>query len=170
MNAYGLCVTFVVAMLVEFFVWAQEPCTPWIYRIESHKCYRKYCDDRTPEDAQKVCEQQGGNLVTICDEAENDFVSMMGQVAMSKSEVNGRTWIGYRRNPNNKQEWQWRSGSPCNYTNWAPGEPNNAGGEDYAELYTFYFKFDRKTWNDDRSTSVLYYICERSTCLQEDVV
>jgi hypothetical protein len=28
--------------------------------------------------------------------------------------------------------WRWVSGEPTTYTNWRPGEPNNAGNEDYA--------------------------------------
>ncbi|KAK5974386.1 C-type lectin domain-containing protein [Trichostrongylus colubriformis] len=169
MNASGLCISFIVAMLAENFVWAQNSCSPWIYRIESQKCYRRFCDDLEPEDAQKACEKQGGNLVTICDAEENDFVSMMGYVSNSyPSDANGRTWIGYYRNPNNKEQWLWRSGSTCKYTNWKQGEPSGDG--DYVQLYTWHLGTgeNRQFWNDG-TVKGLYFICERSTCPQEDV-
>ncbi|KAK5966959.1 C-type lectin domain-containing protein [Trichostrongylus colubriformis] len=169
MNANVLRITSAVVMLMKVSVWAQQPCTPWLYNIEFQKCYRKYCDERNPEDSQKVCQQHGGNLVTICSEAEGEFVGTLGHVATGYPNQNlQKTWIGYRRNPNNKEQWQWRSGSTCKYTNWWEFEPNNqAGNEDNAHLYTDYDGATNK-WND-HSPDAYNYICERSTCPQEDV-
>ena len=46
-------------------------------------------------------------------------------------------------------------GAPVNFTNWADGEPNDAGsGEDCAYLY------DDGTWNDGRCSKDGAYICE----------
>ncbi|KAK5964179.1 C-type lectin domain-containing protein [Trichostrongylus colubriformis] len=171
MNVNVVCTIFVVLMHIEIFVWAQEPCTPWIYHLEFQKCYRKYCDVRKFEDAQKVCQQQGGNLVTVCNEAENNFVGFMARVATAyPNEVYDRTWIGLRRNPNNRKQWQWMSGSTCNFSSWAAAhkEPNDFNGnEDYVHLYSNY-EYTYYEWNDI-SDWPFHYICERSTCPQEDV-
>ncbi|KAK5986246.1 hypothetical protein GCK32_022436 [Trichostrongylus colubriformis] len=74
-----------------------------------------------------------------------------------------------RRNPNNRKELQWMSGSTCSYGNWDKGEPNDWGGyETYIHFYSddegYYTK-----WND-QIASKCHYLCERSKCPQEDVV
>ncbi|KAK5984989.1 hypothetical protein GCK32_013588, partial [Trichostrongylus colubriformis] len=117
MNVNVVYTVFVVIMHVEVIVRAQDPCTPWIYNIEFRKCYRKYCDTVSPMSAQKVCQQQDGNLVTICNEAENNFFALMGFVATGyPNQDPAETWIGLRRNPNNRMQFIWMSGSSCNYT------------------------------------------------------
>ena len=52
-----------------------------------------------------------------------------------KSMVTERTWIG-ASNSGNKLAFEWVDGSYLNYSNWAPGEPDNKpdrrdGGDDY---------------------------------------
>ena len=50
----------------------------------------------------------------------------------------------------------WDSGSTSTYTNWAAGEPNNAGNEDYTELnYDGY-------WNDYPETNATKAIIEKA--------
>ena len=51
-------------------------------------------------------------------------------------------WIGGRRDPGNPDKWFWSDGTPWDYTNWAPGEPNDLGGEDCAEFLS------SNVWND----------------------
>lgn len=49
--------------------------------------------------------------------------------------------------------WMWDSGEPFSYTNWNPGEPNNAGNEDFLQLYS------TGRWNDipwNPNSSVLF--------------
>ena len=43
-------------------------------------------------------------------------------------------WIGLN-DAASEGTFAWVSGEPVTYTNWAPGEPNNAGGEDYVHVY-----------------------------------
>ena len=82
--------------------------------------------------AQMHAVRAGGNLVTINDAAEQDFVfSTFGN-------YNGQSrllWAGLN-DANVEGQYQWVSGQRSTYTNWAPGEPNNAGGrEDWVGLY-----------------------------------
>lgn len=59
----------------------------------------------------------GGNLVTINDAAENDFVRQ------AISPYASSVWIGLTNN-NNGNNFEWESGEPVGYTNWRAGEPN----------------------------------------------
>ncbi len=75
-------------------------------------------------DADELGRNLGGHLATINDVAENEWVftnfSTFGGVERT-------LWIGLN---DTVQEniWQWISGQPAAYRNWAPGEPNNGGG------------------------------------------
>ena len=79
--------------------------------------------------AQEQAVALGGNLVTVNDAAENDWVI----------ETFGREdfWLGFTDSAIYDREegnYQWISGEPVSYTNWIPGEPNNLGdeGQDFA--------------------------------------
>lgn len=90
--------------------------------------------------AQAEAQSLGGNLVTINDSAEQQWLAQ----AFGTSEL---LWIGLN---DFAQEgiWQWVSGEPVTYQNWADGEPNNSDpanplGEDYAVM-----GWDGSRWND----------------------
>ena len=82
----------------------------------------------------------GGHLVSITSAEENELVARI---------AGGRTvWIGGMRkgsgNGPGPEHWCWCDGQPWIYANWAPGEPNNHGGnENRIQLYG-----QNKLWND----------------------
>lgn len=62
----------------------------------------------------------GGNLVTINDQAEQDWVFDV----FARAGGSGRAlWTGLSRTSAGSP-FQWASGELLNYTHWAPGEPN----------------------------------------------
>lgn len=75
--------------------------------------------------AQAEAESLGGNLVSINSQAEQDW--------LTNTFGTQRMWIGFT-DRDNEGSYEWISGDPVSYTNWAPGEPNNAGGQDYAVI------------------------------------
>ncbi len=81
----------------------------------------------------------GGNLVTINDALENQWVaSRFGQTNF--------LWIGFN-DARIEGTFEWVSGETPGYTNWAPGEPNNTPpGEDYVNIYPL--SFSTGQWND----------------------
>jgi hypothetical protein len=81
-----------------------------------------------------------GYLVTVTSASEQSFVQgkLVGQGWMGASDaaVEG-TWRWVTGPESNLQFWQGlAAGSPVGgqYNNWATGEPNDAGGEDYARF------------------------------------
>jgi len=82
----------------------------------------------------------GGNLVTINDSREDSFI--WNEVWDGPSRP--YSWIGLTDSVQEGQ-WRWISGEPVTYTNWAPGEPNNAGG---AQHYAWYWNAYPGKWDD----------------------
>lgn len=74
-----------------------------------------------------------GHLATITSSGEQDFIwNQFGSAANDH-------WLGGFQ-PDGSAEpgggWQWITGEPFVYTNWAGGEPNNAGGtENVIQIY-----------------------------------
>ena len=86
----------------------------------------------------------GGHLASIKSREELQFIQQQicGQPA----------WIGAVRhgsgNGPGAANWRWSDGTQWEFTNWAGGEPNNAGGrEDRVQMYG---QHDGK-WNDIHS-------------------
>ena len=79
---------------------------------------------------------RAGHLVTITSQSENDFVTDL-------IEDDTRTWIGLSDQVT-EGTYEWVTGEPFDYSNWASGQPDNAGGnEHYIELLGSNGK-----WND----------------------
>ncbi|MGE5655863.1 MAG: S8 family serine peptidase [Actinomycetota bacterium] len=93
--------------------------------------------------AQEQAKALGGNLVTINDESENDwlldiFVGLQLRgpevvwMGLTDSEIYGAT----------EGNFKWVSGEPVTYTDWLSGEPNNLANR---ENFGTFFK---SKWND----------------------
>ncbi|MBE7173166.1 MAG: T9SS type A sorting domain-containing protein [Williamsia sp.] len=88
-----------------------------------------------------------GHLVTIASAAENDFIYNYLKTAHIAP------WIGLF-NTGRAGRFRWVGGEDLDYTNWAPGEPNNYGGtpdnivEPYVRIY------DNGTWNDESNINL----------------
>jgi hypothetical protein len=91
--------------------------------------YYAQVDGTTWFGAEAVASGHGGHLVTINDEAEQDW--------LSATFTQDNLFIGF----NDRAEegvWVWTSAEPVTYTNWTPGEPNDwqewFPGEDVAVM------------------------------------
>jgi hypothetical protein len=98
------------------------------------------------DDAEARAVTLGGHLVTINNQAENDFIT---------TTFSGYTdiWIGFTDQAI-EGTWVWISGETPSYTNWNSGEPNNFGNEDYGMIYP------GGTWNDLDDENDLYGLVE----------
>lgn len=103
----------------------------------------------TGADAQSFAQSLGANLVSIQSQAENDCVlSSLNNLGYTSNEV---VWIGFN-DETTEGTFVWYDQAPITYTNWAPGEPNNSGGnEDCVQIYPA--GANPGTWNDLSCTS-----------------
>lgn len=90
-------------------------------------------------DAESTAVSLGGHLVTINDDAENNWVA-------DNFKGSYYDWIGLN-DAAQEGHFVWSSGQPVTYTKWAQGEPNNMNGnEDYAQIYNW--SGMKNQWND----------------------
>ncbi len=69
----------------------------------------------------------GGNLATIRNVMEHYWVY---DIFGDYDGVSRHLWIGLN-DLSHPFQFIWASGAPVTYTNWAPGERDDAGGEEY---------------------------------------
>ena len=105
---------------------------------------------RTQEDAELDCVAQGGHLASIHSNAQqNEIVQGALQVA------DDQWWIGLD-DVALEGKFTWTDKSPLNYTGWAGGEPNDAGGnEDCVHIASW----AGGQWNDIACQVELRYVC-----------
>ncbi|MEE2681447.1 MAG: lectin-like protein [Planctomycetota bacterium] len=103
----------------------------------------------THPEAIAYAEERGGHLVTINSEAENQMLTAQ---IIPNLYVSDGIAIGLVQQPGLGEPfagWEWITGEPLDYVNWRAGEPNDAGGEDYGQLY------EDGTWNDAMGSNSL---------------
>jgi len=103
--------------------------------------------------ARDYCRRMKGDLVTITSEQENQFVYSL----------NANSWIGLSDTAQ-EGNWEWVTGEPLDYVNWAESEPNNCTdckdihveeGEDYAHFN----QYPPDQWND-WPPEISSFVCE----------
>lgn len=105
--------------------------------------------------AERDCEAEGGHLVVIDDEAENEWMAQFAaQSLTNEGSSHQLAWIGLGDHAK-EGEFRWVTGVPVTLTSWFSSEPNSLyDSEDCGEM--------RATgkWNDDRCNAQLAYVCE----------
>ena len=107
-----------------------------------HKYYAyRSSDIDSFSDAKTFCEENGGYLAIINDEAENRTLYEYVFIDMGyESAYFGLT------DEENEGIWKWVDGSALTYENWKDGEPNDLNG---VEEYALFYKDEPAwKWND----------------------
>jgi len=115
-------------------IWQQNPANNHWYRLSRFGTW---------EEAQDEARLAGGNLATIRNANENDWLlnNLYRDSCDLNLELNG-PWIGLHDH-RVENTFEWISGEGVHWTNWRPGEPNAYGGdEDFVHLTNI------GEWND----------------------
>lgn len=112
------------------------------------QCYSCTGDELSWYSARSSCSQVGAILVVISNSGIQAFLEALC--------TSGNYWIGLN-DLLNEGTFVWDGTStPVSYTNWSPGEPNDAGdNEDCAALRW-------NTWNDYICGGIFFYICQKN--------
>lgn len=99
-----------------------------------------------------------GHLVTVGSAAESDFLhqqfgSYIKDITPNTQTGRAYAWIGLFA-PTSTSNFEWVTGEPVNYTDWAPSEPNFFGTEFWQ--YVHYWNRDfgsgpTWTWNNEKN-------------------
>jgi hypothetical protein len=84
--------------------------------------------------AVEMAAARGGALVSLGSVEENAFVTSL----TTGLDSSNRVWMGLSQDPqaaNAGDGWSWDDGTPFVYTNWYPGQPDNAGSERKAHFF-----------------------------------
>ena len=111
--------------------------------IENEYEYYLFTDETgmNKTQAQASCESAGMSLPSI-----NDY-STNSEILSLLSSTDGNGWLGLT-DAASEGNWMWDDGRSLEYTHWSPGEPNNVGNEDCAEMITDTSASYRGYWND----------------------
>lgn len=114
-----------------------------------------YCVQPAPvsfADARAACAAQGMQLASIHSVDENDALQRaLGATLLD--DPRQPVWIGLFEPEEGR--WFWSDEASPTFGAWAPGEPNDQGGENCAALVG-----SSGTWNDDVCTDPRAYLCE----------
>jgi hypothetical protein len=122
------------------------PCTSW---PSDGKNYLLCNQLETWTTARDICRGLGYDLITFNDQAEESAVS--GEWNL---QIGGSGWSGYNDRVV-EGVWVWSSGETSPFTDWAAGEPNNAGNEDCSQ-----FNWSGLAWNDAQCANSQPFACE----------
>ncbi|CAL8323336.1 unnamed protein product [Boreogadus saida] len=113
-------------------------------------CYFLSAEKKSWMASWKDCQDRGSDLVVINSKEEQNFINNFCWPV----------WIGLH-DIESESEWKWVDGSPMNLSLWTPGEPNNVGNEDCAELMP-----ESKTWNDRTCSAERHWACKQQILLK----
>ncbi|ENN76497.1 hypothetical protein YQE_06949, partial [Dendroctonus ponderosae] len=110
-----------------------------------------------------LCKQSGMELVSIKTAEEHDAIAQALSHYSTKKGVANGYWISARRFTGNSIVW-FNSGKPLIYTNFADGQPDNAGNDE--ECVEFFMPLEKSyKWNDINCGHKAGYICQvRNEC------
>lgn len=113
--------------------------------------YEQFNVNLTWQQAKEACAAEGGYLATITSAEEKTWIADHVQIPSSSP-----VWLG-GTDARIEGTWEWITGEPFIYTNWYPGEPNDARGEDHL---SFYSSDNGHRWNDWADYNKTSYLCE----------
>ncbi|XP_048579857.1 uncharacterized protein LOC5521688 isoform X1 [Nematostella vectensis] len=118
-------------------------------------CYQFNSDKRNWQSARLMCQNRGGELVSILSPVEQAHITLeVGFFGLSTF-----AWIGFH-DKTIESAWEWSDGSPVRFTNWWNYQPDNwINSEDCAHTYHQTSAMGR--WNDISCYTNMAYICKR---------
>ena len=121
----------------------------WNHFGHTDSCYKVVGREETFGKAEAVCKALNSHLVQIDNVEENKFVAKLlnretAWIGLSDLSTPGYVWI--------------TSGNVPQYTNWAPGEPNNDNDAHCGVMWNSKYPGQ---WDDENCGKHLLFVCEQ---------
>ncbi|XP_036900502.1 secretory phospholipase A2 receptor isoform X1 [Sturnira hondurensis] len=125
-------------------VWEKDP--------NSHICYQfNLLSSLSWSEAHSSCQMQGGALLSIADETEENFI----RKHLSRGAV--EVWMGLNQ-LDEHAGWQWSDRAPLNYLNWNP----EINFDPFVEYHCGTFNsFMPNAWRSRDCETTLPYVCKK---------
>merc|ERR1719419_527306 len=138
-NAYAICQK---SDTIPAIVWSE---------CYGNSCFYKTSSKMLWTEANTTCVGLGVELASVHSLQENTYLfNLCG--------YDNDCWIGLT-DEQVEGNWEWTDGSPFDYENWASGEGNNHGSQDYV-----HFRRNQKgKWYDNDKNFQAYAICMKSS-------
>ena len=126
-------------LVVIVIAWACPTVRAGILQTESYNGHIYYLlEEDTWYNSEAEAVSLGGHLVTINDAAEDAWVynTFKGKVEdiLGVGAYGGSLWIGFH-DQDRDHTWEWISGEPVTYINWAPGQPEGSINEIFSGIF-----------------------------------
>ncbi len=122
----------ILAALIAVTSQARAQSLQWQRNPANGRWYAESAAPTTWTGAEALAQSLGSHLATVRSQSESDWLD---QHFFSQLVLFRHHWIGLRQDrldPAYSEPaggWGWASGEPLTFTNWAPGQPDNAGGQ-----------------------------------------
>jgi hypothetical protein len=139
---------------------AQNAAVQWKVSEGGNGHWYQYVFERvTWPDANSRAAAASGYLVTLTSQGENAFVNSIVPTRYLAG--------GFQQSSACEPacDWQWSNGEAWSYSNWNPGEPNNAGNEDYLLVNPGF-----PGWNDITAEQIQFVIEWSADCNSDGIV
>ncbi|XP_030839598.1 alpha-N-acetylgalactosamine-specific lectin-like [Strongylocentrotus purpuratus] len=125
-------------------------------------CYQYFGNQMKFHDAEGVCNRLGGFLPSIRNEEEGNTIYQLWKGLVNHpTQKDSAYWIGLR-DTHQESKFEWTDGTPLEYYNWIPGQPDNNGGEDCVCVRNDGNNDDeRQRWNDMRCDWGQAFFCRK---------
>uniref|UniRef100_A0A9J8AAW4 C-type lectin domain-containing protein n=1 Tax=Cyprinus carpio carpio TaxID=630221 RepID=A0A9J8AAW4_CYPCA len=138
--------TICVSLCLLFALNASACWSGWIQY--GHEWFKVFKYPLSWDDAEVTCLNNGGNLASVHNKQQYDFLKSM--ISSSQS-----YWIG-GYDAVSEGKWFWSDGSQMNYRLWNPGEPNNLESSEHCIQMNF---GAAGNWNDQKCTVKIPFVC-----------
>jgi hypothetical protein len=159
-----LCLLYFASILFPTLINAAILTGPLTNPVNGHTYY--LLDTATWTDSESEALTMNGHLVTINNQAENDWVLNTFLPLVPTTLSSSVIWIGLN-DAAQEGTFVWSSGEPVAFTNWSPGSPDNYhwgshGYENYAHmlLNSVYLGQWNDYTNDANTASASYGVVE----------
>lgn len=140
----------------HYFLCEKDPgVCPAGWELFNGYCYQMNYVEMTYTSARRYCESEGGHMLTILSDAENQFIgSKLRNMYFSGYFY---MWLGISDTVNDNN-LLWEDGAPIDYTNWNFQQPNlRDSADDCGEIYT---GFSDGKWDTDDCYRLNSFMCK----------